>query len=154
MLLDRLNVFCHLRPDISVFLSVLLFGRIPTLTARTCYINERVLVSGHINERDHSIAIRNVKVACGILLDTATGTVTQRVCTDTAKPHLQHTAVTRFLSASVITSLLSYRAADLTLRANHVTGRSLVRWPKVSLSVLTGHSWTGGSEGSWRTVQT
>jgi len=85
---DALKVFCRPRPDISVYLSVLLFGRIPTLTARTCYINERVFVSGHINEHDHSGAIHTVKVACGILLDTVTGTVTQRVCTDTAMPHL------------------------------------------------------------------
>lgn len=54
-----------------------MFGRIPTLRARTCYINECVLVSGHINERDHSGDIHIVKVACGILVDTVTGTVTQ-----------------------------------------------------------------------------
>jgi len=65
-----------------------LFGRIPKLTPRTCYINERVFVSGHINERDHSGAFHTVKAACGILLDTVTGTLTQRVRTDTAMPHL------------------------------------------------------------------
>ena len=74
-----------------------MFGRIPTLRARTCYINERVIVSGHINERDHSEAIHTVKVACGILLDTVTGTVTQRVRADTAMPHLLQTSVTRLL---------------------------------------------------------
>jgi len=43
-------------------------------------INERVLVSDHINERDHSGAIHIVKVACGILVDTVTGTVTRADC--------------------------------------------------------------------------
>ena len=45
-----------------------MFGRVPILRARTCCINERVrvLVSGHINERDHSSALHNVKVTCGI----------------------------------------------------------------------------------------
>ena len=41
-----------------------------------------MFVSGHINERDHSGAIHTVKVACGILLDTVTGTVKQRVSND------------------------------------------------------------------------
>ena len=81
-----LNIFLSSKtltpPSPQYFLSVLVFGGIPTLRVCTCCINECVHVSGRINGRDHSGDIYIVKTMCGILVDTVTSTVTQWVRPD------------------------------------------------------------------------